>query len=40
MLEADFSTLNIDYIDNMEIALTEGDFHNGKANVVRLIATK
>jgi hypothetical protein len=40
MLEADFSALNIDYIDNVEIALTEGDFHNGKANVVRLVATK
>lgn len=39
MLEADFSALNIDYIDNVEIALTEGDFHNGKANVVRLVAT-
>ena len=40
MLNADFSKLRIDYIEDVEIELCEGDFHNGKANVIRLIATK
>lgn len=40
MLNADFSALQINYIEDVEIELSEGDFHNGKANVIRLIATK
>ena len=40
MLKEDFSALHIDYIEDVEIELCEGDFHNGKANVIRLIATK
>ena len=40
MLNADFSALQINYIEDVEINLSEGDFHKGKANVIRLVATK
>jgi SAM-dependent methyltransferase len=40
MLNADFSALQIDYIEDVEIELSEGDFHKGRAEVIRLIATK
>ena len=40
MLKEDFSALHIDYIEDVEIELSEGDFHKGKADVIRLIATK
>lgn len=40
MLNADFSSLQINYIEDVEINLSEGDFHKGKANVIRLVATK
>ena len=40
MLNADFSALQINYIKDVEIELSEGDFHKGRAEVIRLIATK
>lgn len=40
MLNIDFSALRINYIEDVEIELSEGDFHKGKSNVIRLIATK
>ena len=41
MLKADFAErMNIDYCGNVTMMLDEGSFHSGKADVVRLMATK
>ena len=39
-LEADFDYLNIKLLEEKEIYLEEGEFHNGKASVIRMIAQK
>lgn len=40
MLEEDFEDLNIEYLEYAVTELTEGKYHEGKADVVRLIASK
>lgn len=41
MLKTDFAeSMKIDYCGNVTLLLDEGSFHSGKADVVRLIATK
>lgn len=40
ILKEDFKGLSIDYLENLTIQLNEGAFHEGKAAVIRLIATK
>lgn len=41
MLKTDFAeSMKIDYCGNVTLMLDEGSFHSGKADVVRLIATK
>ncbi|HEY9115252.1 MAG TPA: class I SAM-dependent methyltransferase [Bacteroidales bacterium] len=40
ILKDDFSELDIQLLENKEIQLYEGHFHEGKADVVRLIAKK
>lgn len=40
MLQRDFYNLNIELLDYFTVELKEGKFHNGRADVVRLIATK
>lgn len=40
MLQKDFSTLKILSLATVETDLQEGDFHKGRASVVRLVATK
>ncbi len=39
-LEADFDYLNIKLLEEKEIHLEEGEFHHGKASVIRMIAQK
>lgn len=39
-LEADFDYLNIKLLEEKEIYLDEGEFHQGKASVIRMIAQK
>jgi len=40
MLREDFKELKIENLQMLETNLSEGEFHKGKANVIRLIATK
>ena len=40
MLRKDFESLQIDQIESVETTLEEGEFHKGKADVIRLIAKK
>ncbi|WKV12107.1 class I SAM-dependent methyltransferase [Marivirga harenae] len=40
MLSKDFEDLNIEKLEVLEINLSEGNFHQGKADVIRLIAEK
>lgn len=40
MLEEDFSTLNVEYIEELNVEINEGEYHKGKASVIRLIAKK
>lgn len=40
ILREDFKDLKIDYLEIMETTLSEGKFHEGTADVIRLIATK
>jgi SAM-dependent methyltransferase len=40
MLREDFKELKIENLGSMEINLSEGEFHKGKADVIRLIANK
>lgn len=40
MLELDFSTLKIEYIEELEVEIDEGEYHKGKASVIRIIAKK
>ncbi len=40
MLENDFADLQITTLEEVTKELKEGDFHNGKANIIRLIAAK
>lgn len=39
-LRADFEGMGIELLESLEIHLDEGKYHSGKANVVRLVATK
>ncbi len=40
MLQSDFSGLRIDLIQNVQINLKEGTFHDGTADVIQFIGTK
>lgn len=40
MLSEDFKDLSVDLLDYKEIDLNEGEFHKGRANVIRMIARK
>jgi ubiquinone/menaquinone biosynthesis C-methylase UbiE len=40
MLITDFELLNIELIQSCEIELNEGDWHRGKANVIRFVGKK
>lgn len=40
LLEKDFKNLNIQYLEYVSITLNEGKFHEGPADVIRMIATK
>ncbi len=40
LLKGDFESLNINYLQELEINLSEGKHHSGKGSVVRLLATK
>jgi len=40
ILSEDFKDLRIDYLDYIQIKLSEGKYHDGPANVIRMIATK
>ena len=40
ILSEDFKNLNIDYLEYAHIHLNEGKYHEGPADVIRLIATK
>ncbi|WP_221405910.1 hypothetical protein [Marivirga tractuosa] len=40
LLREDFKDLEIETMESLETYLSEGDFHNGKANVIRILATK
>lgn len=39
-LKNDFGSYNIEYIEQVEVMLNEGPWHQGKANVIRLIVKK
>jgi SAM-dependent methyltransferase len=39
-LEEDFKDMNISFLEEREVIKQEGPFHDGKASVVRLVATK
>lgn len=39
-LKNDFKNMRIDFIEAIETHLNEGKYHEGKANIIRLIATK
>ena len=39
-LFSDFSKLNIKYFNELEIKLSEGNYHNGISSVVQLVAIK
>lgn len=40
ILESDFKDLKIEYLEELEVEIQEGEFHKGKAAVVRMIAKK
>lgn len=40
ILSEDFKHLSIDYLEYLHIQLSEGKYHEGPANVIRMIATK
>ncbi len=40
LLKHDFATLNIKYLQELTVDLSEGRHHSGKGDVVRIIATK
>jgi SAM-dependent methyltransferase len=40
MLSEDFKDLSIDYLEYAKIQLSEGKYHEGPADVIRMIATK
>ena len=40
LLQSDFKNLSIDYLEYAQIKLNEGKFHQGAADVIRMIATK
>lgn len=40
MLAADFKEMDIELLEEKQIELCEGKFHKGKADVIRMIATK
>ena len=40
LLQADFGSLKITYLEELEVDLSEGKHHSGKGDVVRLLATK
>lgn len=40
VLREDFKELKIEKLENVETNLSEGEFHNGKADIIRLTATK
>lgn len=40
MLLDDFEELSCDLIETQNVALNEGEFHKGKANVIRFVGTK
>lgn len=40
ILKEDFKDLTIEKLESLETNLSEGDFHKGKADVIRLIAIK
>lgn len=40
ILESDFQALKIEYLEELEVKIQEGDYHKGKASVVRMIAKK
>ena len=40
MLQEDFSTATIEYIEALQVNLNEGTFHSGIGDVIRLIAKK
>ncbi len=40
MLREDFEELSCDLIEIQNMALNEGEFHKGKASVIRFIGTK
>jgi len=40
VLQSDFKDLSIDYLEYVQIELNEGKYHQGTADVIRMIATK
>lgn len=40
MLQNDFLGMRIDLLEELTTILNEGSFHNGKADIIRLVATK
>jgi len=40
ILSEDFKDLSIDYLEYAQIQLSEGKYHEGRADVIRMIATK
>ena len=40
MLKEDFKSLNIELLETKHVQLNEGAYHKGKADIIRLIATK
>lgn len=40
MLRKDFEGMNIDLLQSTQTTLAEGNYHKGKADIIRLIATK
>ncbi len=40
LLKHDFASLNIKYLEELTVDLSEGKHHSGKGDVVRIIATK
>jgi len=40
MMKEDFTSLNIDLIQNLTTELNEGKYHKGKASIIRVVGTK
>ena len=40
ILSEDFKDLSIDYLEYAQIQLSEGKYHEGQADVIRMIASK